>query len=264
MSRTFYFTGIKLLDHHDVRVERIDIGEKISVRCEILRVPEGLPLDCEVFLEAFDDAFLERFPMGPAASVRSFGPKVLDGLTVDARPRFRVKFVGRDVDGARLLVAVRENIRPEGQEGPGDALLPIVPKSEEDMEGELWRVEAPPAGGFEPQLWLSRDSGVYGDVEGGAPQVVSIILPAAVRQALNQVFLGEENVVEPHVRVRWLEFGVHLTGRQFPEPLSQGDSDAEQIREWIQDVVAEFSTKNRWSEVYAGARGLAGDAEVQS
>lgn len=262
MSRTLYFTGIHLLERSHVTLERIDVGNQITVSGTIHEVPRGLPPDCEVVLEAFDHVYLHRFKLGLAYGLTKFGPIAIEGLTLDARPRFRVKFVGRDEDGGRIILAVRENIRPEGEDGPSDSLLPILAKSGEALGGELWAVKSA-SGSYEPQLWLSKEAGLFHEVENGAKHTIGLILPAAIRIILSELFLREDQDAEGDIKEKWMEFGRRACGRAAPEASADRSEALEELQEWIDDVLAAFCKEQKWAEAYAEFRGQGAEAEVQ-
>jgi hypothetical protein len=214
MTRLLYFTGQRELDKSCVRLDTA-VGSDGKTRCSgiIDGLPDNLPEDATVVLEAYNATYLHRMILGPAHLVRSFSGHVLERLPADSPVRFRVKVATRDPEGFPVLLAARDRIKTVAEEARGESILPIRGKSNAEMRNELWRVERGEFAEGEFELWVNSEAGnLLADVKAGAPQVVGLILPMAVREILRALFLDGEQAAGDEVRERWLQMGESILG----------------------------------------------------
>jgi hypothetical protein len=210
----------------------------------------GLPDSAIVVVEAYHNAYLERFPAGTVGTVDLDGERVLTGLDPGDRPLFRVKVIGTDGAAGRLLAAIDE-VRPEAEDDGGVAgsLLPLVPKSRDVMGDEFWRVHFASAGDeLRPEVWVNRDvQGLFGMLQNQDPKVTALIMPEVFRQVLRGLVEDGEEWTDEGRLGQWLSLAKDLHPDEFEE-WDDDDREAsrQKRRDWVDQVVKGFARSHRF------------------
>jgi hypothetical protein len=171
--------------------------------------------------------------------------------------RFRVKVVDVESDLGRIL-AHREQIRPRAEENEDDdsgggvdrsreALLPVGFR---DLDGEVWRLNLDPA----PTLELNNRREEVESEFRHNPQFRALVLPAVFRQVLNRILVVDPLPLDEirsseRWEAKWLAFAEKFSSDPPPEAL--GD-EIEERRDWIDGVVAGFSSQHGFLSEFVG------------
>jgi hypothetical protein len=260
MTRLLYFTGQRELEKSCVRLDTF-VGSDGKTWCSgiIEGLPDDLPEDATIVLEAYNATYLHRMILGPAREAGSFSGHVLERLPEDCTVRFRVKIASRDQEGLPVLLAARDRIKTVSEDARGESILPIRGKSNADMRHELWRVEVGQLAEGDFELWVNADAGsLYGDVRGGKPSVIGLVLPMAVRTILEHLFLDREQGASDEVRERWLQMGESILGI----PRLDADvieDDLEETRGWVDRFIESLCARHSFPSTYEqSSSGVAG------
>jgi hypothetical protein len=243
-------------------VERRGEPTRFSATVNLRRY--GLPDTAGIVIEAYHNAYLERFAAGTVGQVDLEGERVLTGLESGDRPLFRVKVIGGDGSAGRLLAAIDE-VRPEAEDDGGAAgsLLPLVPKSREVMGDEFWRVHFAAAGDdLRPELWVNREvQGLFGMLQNQDPRVTALIMPEVFRQVLRGLVEDEAEWTDEGKLGQWLSLAKKLHPDAFAEwDAEDAESSRRKRREWVDQVVKGFAHVHRFFDRFheqlgAGAEG---------
>lgn len=239
-----YFTGRRKIYPRDVSITVGD-GEPphFSATADLSSHRAKLPDDARVVLECFDSFRMTRFDMGTVADCRLRDEPVLHGFREHDRPRFRLRVVEPAEAGA--ILAACDNVQArhpaDDDDEHGQSILPIVWKPDEEMRGELWRLQSGGASGHE--LWLNRTPELFRlSAQNGelAALVHGTIVPAALRELFRFEF---RHVEHGEIDASWAAFA-----RAFhhDEPPRMNDEDEEReeydaaIDDWIDRVIQGF------------------------
>lgn len=264
MTRLLYFTGQRELDKSCVRLDT-SVGSDGKTRCSgiIEGLPDDLPDDATVVLEAYNATYLHRMILGPARHAGAFSGHVLERLPADSPVRFRVKVATRDPEGFPVLLAARDRIKTVAEEARGESILPIRGKSNAEMRHELWRVESGELAQGEFELWVNAEAGnLLADVKAGTPHVVGLILPMAVREILRALFLDGEQAASDEVRERWLQMGESILG---VARLDVGaiEDEPQEAHAWVDRFVESLCARHSFHAIFAPGPSFAAGGEQQ-
>ena len=251
MTKPLFFTGRKDIARGDVAVRLVERrGEPTRFSATVSLGRYGLPDAATVVVEAYHNAYFERFPAGTVGAIDLDGERVLTNLEAGDRPLFRVKVIGADGGAGRLLAAIDE-VRPEAEDDGGAAgsLLPLVPKSREVMGDEFWRVHFASAGDeVRPELWVNRDvQGLFGMLQNQDPKVTALIMPEVFRQVLRGLVEDGDEWTDEGRLGDWLALAKEFHPDEF-EDWDPDDADASRRkrRDWIDQVVKGFARAHRF------------------
>jgi hypothetical protein len=255
MTRVLYFTGQRELDKSCLRID-IDSSASPVLRCSgvVDGLPEDLPADADVILEAENSMYLHRFHLGSVQTVGSFSGLVLERLTPDVggkiKVSFRLKVVCRDPDGFPVLLASRAGIKTESDKARGESILPIVGKSNDAMRSELWRVEAGQLGDGDFELWVNSEAGsLCEDIKAGRGAAIALVLPMAVRIILHRVFLDRQGLFGEDVKERWQQMADNVLGIGRID-IAIDEDGMDEVKEWAERFVEKFCTRHALKDMY--------------
>jgi len=251
VSKPLFFTGRKEIARGDVSVRLVERrGEPTRFSAAVNLGRYGLPDAATVVVEAYHNAYFERFPAGTIGAIDLDGDRVLTGLEPGDRPLFRVKVIGADGAAGRLLAAIDE-VRPEaeGDGGAAGSLLPLVPKSREVMGDEFWRVHFAFAGDeIRPELWVNRDvQSLFAMLQNQDPKVTSLIMPEVFRQVLRGLVEDGEDWTDEGRLGQWLALAKEFYPDEFEGWDSEDvESSRRKRRDWVDQVVKGFARAHRF------------------
>jgi hypothetical protein len=255
MSKPLFFTGRKEIARPDVVIRLFERrGELSRFEAQINLSGYTLPPDAFVVVEAYHNAYLERFAVGIVGKLETDRAQALTGLEPGDRPHFRVKVIASDGTTAGRLLAAIDEVRPatEDDSGAAGSLLPLVPKSREVMGDEFWRVHFLAADELQPELWINRDvHGLFAALQNQDPKVTGLIMPEVLRQVLRGLVEDGAPWTEEGKLGQWL----NLAKRFHPDEYEEWDdgvleASRQRRREWVDAVVTRFATSHRFFERY--------------
>ncbi len=259
MKRRINYTGRKRIEHARAQLELVEQpGKPMKFTGHLDLTGLGLPETAHVIIEAYHKESTQRFECGTVGHIQFPDDTTLTEVDVAGSYLFRVKVVDREGNGSKLI-ATAEKIQPKepGEpDGSRDFLLKVVTR--EDTRGIPWKVELDPDGNVKPILVINnRIPGVQEKMR-TSPVFRGLILPAAIREVLNFIFLTKENqdTDEGSWQAKWLSFASDVTNGEKDVP---NDDDAD-IPGWINDVVSGFSTRHVLCEKLALVEEVTGDA----
>ena len=237
MPRIF-FTGRRQIARGDISLV-FHPGQPPAFEASInlSRHRRSLPSSVRVFVEAYHNTMLQRFDFGVPSDCRPRETLVLTNFDEWDRPRFRVRVVGTgDQLGVILASCDRvDAIEPGESDEGGRSMLQLYPKPDSEMSGELWKI-ASAGGGY--QLWYNKDvSQLAARIKGREPDVLGLILPAAIREILAREHLWDGISAEAN---EWTRFAQRVSGEPFPQPRDPGGISQNDVEEWIDNVIAAF------------------------
>ncbi len=253
MPRIF-FTGRKKIDRGDVSVlYRPCRPPEFQATIDLSKHSRRLPANARVVVEAFHNTMLQRFDFGTVSDCRPREPLLLTNFDEWDRPRFRVLVIGENPEPGVLLAACDniDVVEPEMTYSGGRSMLKLFPKPDRDMHGELWKL-AEIGGAF--QLWYNQDVLRFAaGIKSKNPDILGMILPAAIREILSRTHLWGEVSVES---TEWTSFAISLCGEGPPAGAADGAAPTEKdVEDWIDRVIASFC-RNRGRFVERIAAGM--------
>jgi hypothetical protein len=238
MPRVF-FTGRKKISKDEVSIVfRPGRPPEFSARIDLSKHRRTLPAGAKVVVEAYHNTMLQRFDFGTVADCRPRGELLLTNFDEWDRPRFRVRVVDLSSDLGAVLGACEriDAVYPDEASGGGRSLLKLLPRPESHMHGELWRIE-PDGAGF--QLAYNKDlSWLERSIKAREPQVLGLILPAALREILSRELLWGQ--VGSDETSEWIDLAQSISSQPPPSPSVDGEPIRDDVEDWINEVVACF------------------------
>lgn len=237
---TLYFTGRETIDRQDVAVvlQPARPHSSFAARLDLSRYK--LPMEARVWVEGYHNTSHQRFDFGTVGDCRPPDDLRLTRFDPDDRPKFRVKVVIEEGD-AGLLLAARDRVEavvPSEDDSGGQSLLPIRPKGDDAMRGQLWTLYDDGSGGYE--LWYNKEAPGLRDRIAGEkdPLVLGLIIPPAFRSILERELLHD--IRRRNEASEWVRMAADLLGGDMPPPF---DSQAEEasrgrIEGWIADATS--------------------------
>lgn len=253
MSRPLFFTGRREISRAHVFIGLTESrGKPSRFRAQIELSAYNLPADARVVVEAYHNAYLERFSMGTVQAINQ-AERELHGLEPGDRPHFRAKVIGTDGPAGRLLAAIDE-VRPatEDDAGAAGSLLPLVPKTREQMGDEFWHVHFVAADEPQPELWVNRDvQGLFAALQNQDPRVTALIMPEIFRQVLRGLVEDGCPWTDEGRVGQWLTLANGFHPEEFQEWDDEvRDSSRQHRREWVDEVVKRFAAAHRFFDRY--------------
>src|SRR5687768_13812161 len=113
MSKPLFFTGRKEISREHVVIRLLEKhGKPSSFQAQIDLSTYPLPADADVVVEAYHNAYLERFRLGTVSTLKSEQIEELTEMEPGDRPLFRVKVIASDEHTAGRLLAAIDEVRP--------------------------------------------------------------------------------------------------------------------------------------------------------
>lgn len=259
MKRRINYTGRKRIEHAKTQLELVEQpGKPMRFVGHLDLTGLDLPETAHVIVEAYHKESTQRFECGTVGHIQFPDDTTLTEVDVAGSYLFRVKVVDREGNGSKLL-ATAEKIQPKEPnepDGSRDFLLKVLHR--EDTGGIPWKLEMDPDGDVKPILVINTKVTAGQDKMRTSPVFRGLILPAAIREVLNFIFLTRENEdpEEGSWQTKWLSFAAAVTNGDTEVPTS----DDPDIPSWINDVVSGFSTRHALCEKLALAEEVTSDA----
>ena len=237
MPRIF-FTGRRKIARSDVSVLfRPGRPPEFQATIDLSKHHRKLPETAKVFVEAYHNTMLQRFDFGTVADCRPRDALSLTNFDEWDRPHFRVLVVGGGEDPGVLLAACDhvDVVEPEMTYAGGRSMLKLFPKPDREMHGELWKI-AQIGGAY--QLWYNQDIPRFAaGIKSKHPDVLGMILPAAIREILARTHLWGEVSVE---QTEWTGFATTICGEGPPVGEDGASPSTDDIADWIDHAIAAF------------------------
>jgi hypothetical protein len=253
MSKPLFFTGRKNITREDVAIRFLEqSGEVSRFEPQIDLSSYDLPTEAAVIVEAYHNAYLERFSVGTVASIDT-SPRQLTDLEPGDRPHFRVKVIASEGVSGRLLAAIDE-VRPDTEDdtGAGGALLPLMRKTQQEMGHELWRVHFVSTDERQPELWINTDfRGLFAGIQNQDPKITALIMPEILRQVLSGLVDDGQSWTDEGTLGKWLALAKEFHPDEF-DPWEEEDRENSRLKrnEWVGRIVRQFAAKHRFFDRY--------------
>jgi len=243
MIRRINFTGRKKILREDARVSvRPDTDGMLTFDAALSLADYELPQDAQIFVEAYRQTTLMRFPHGTVAAPqppRDVPRRLTEFPTPDAL-LFRVKVTSAG-ERAGVLLAEGDRIPVSGDEEQPDNRIALLPPAPADLGQEIWRVDL-----SGPLLLVNNRLGDWKAVA-ASPLFRSLVYPAALRQVLTHMLIVErmDDPDDPNsLQSRWVAFA---KGLGVGDPPAQ-DADDDEKADWINEAVESFARLHQMSD----------------
>jgi hypothetical protein len=246
MIRRINFTGRKKIVRDDTLISvRPDTDGVLVFDATLILDGYELPPEARVFLEAYRQTTLMRFPHGTVAAPqppRDLNRRLSEFPTSEGL-LFRVKVTSTG-ERAGVLLAEADRIPVSDDKEQPDNRIALLPPVGQDLGQETWRLDFSGTNG--PQLLVNNRLGDW-KIVAASPLFRSLVYSAAMRQVLWQVYKIEEvrHTDDPDSwGSRWLRFAASLPRTGNP-PDSENDNEWD---EWITKAVESFARQHQMSE----------------
>ena len=241
MSRSIFLTGRRKLKHGDLFLSIWDDAGGFPVIKVDLRLDKyKLPAAAIVTVDAYSTVYYQRMSLGSVGEWAEPKTVRLEEMSKGDRPVFRVK-VTDHVTGR--LLAANDRVVPIARGTPAEnqrCILPIEWKSNEEMGGEVWRVNL-----VDKVLLLNNDvPGLFLQTQQHDPRFESFVLPAALREVLRQVFITDDEDLDEESE--WFVFARSILSDNPPERHQDDDIYRSEKSDWIDNVVRRFCEKQQY------------------
>ena len=242
MLRTLNFTGRRKIPREAVQVTlRRGAAGEITFDADLGLEAFGFPNHAQIFVEAFFKTNTERFAWGTIGEMQVPADRRLKRLAQAELARFRLKIVEPANEDFGRLLAVADNITPEGLLGGEKRRIALFRVNPTDTLTErVWQVSFDSGG---PILDLNR--GIANIKERVRDEsFMALVFPAIIQRVYQQVFEdGYYDAEDDHDswQARWLRFGKQLAARAVEVPLE--DVPGPDQEHWVQDVITGWSRR---------------------
>ena len=115
MARKFNYTGRRKIAQKDVQIELIRVSEGLAFDAKLELDTYDLPLDAQVWVEAYRRASRMHFPFGTKSTLQTPADRLLTEFDSSDAIQFRVRVTAVGDEHGKLL-AVADRIKPAATE----------------------------------------------------------------------------------------------------------------------------------------------------
>lgn len=236
ISRHINHTGRRKIKHSEVEIAMIDQGEKPpSFQATFNLDLEQLPLEADLFVEAYHRNTSQRFNFGTAGAPLAPSDTTLTDIDLSGPTLFRVKVVDNSESIGRLIASA-ERLSPKDEDTEEQRASLLIFKSLPEMGNLTWKLSFNEE--HKPVLCINNRIPEAKHQLMHNPLFQSLVLPAAFREVLLYILWSEDDEpTEDTWHSQWIEFSNKLA--QEDCPIAEGDCD--RLMGWIDDVVRAFS-----------------------
>jgi hypothetical protein len=238
VQRRVNHTGRKRINRQNVEINLTERpGEPPGFATSLQLSDLDLPTDAPVLIEAYQLSSYQRFHCGTVGSFELPDDTTLRELDPGSPIYFRVKVLDPGQTNGLILASV-SGIRPSNEEPGEDGRDSILLVGTKDVGSVPWHLEIDNE--VRPKLLLNfRIPGVI-DRIGHDPVFQGLVFPGVIREILAWIFWNEEGGWSDDDGDSWQNLWIKFAERVLGEP-SPENGTPEEIRRWIDDVVAAFS-----------------------
>ena len=188
-----------------------------------------------------------RFSFGTVGGLTTPSDTALSDFDSPDAILFRVRVTSTDGTGGKLL-AEADRIRGHRAEEIEETREPLLWVKAEELGAEVWRLEI----SDRPRLLINRELWDWKAVS-RAPQFVSLVYPAVLREILSFILLQEKYFDLDDTgdwRSRWLRFSSLVPGA--PD-IPEEKEDIDELKEWINEIVSAFCRQQKMMDRFVSA-----------
>jgi len=242
MIRRFNYTGRRKIPRSRASISLNQTPDGLLAFNAVIQF-EGLslPVNANIFIEAYRRAYFRRFPCGAVSDPKLPNNCILDGLDPNSLVMFRIKVT--DKKGRILAVADRIIPRRTG-EGQANRLC-LLPVDFVDLGQSIWRLDL--ASDW-PSLQLNNRVENIREIARSDSSFLTLVYPEVVRQILRKIVV-EEDHTDPDTdpddwKSRWLGFVIELLGHKQLPPSGDSEPVMQEKMKWIDDAVEGFCSNH--------------------
>ncbi|MCY3783975.1 MAG: hypothetical protein OXG79_09340 [Chloroflexi bacterium] len=198
----------------------------------------GFPPDARVRVEAWRSNAVQRWDYGTVGALTPPSAEQRRMTEVPESSQFRVLVVAGD--GSGRLLGHMPSIKPVL---PLRSLLPVREVDEDELGGEIWRVDF--GDGDLPELWVNRAVGGISEFVRTNKDFRALVMPAVLRVILTRILIDERADPEDGESAweGWFRLASNLLpDADVPRIESNGEAnDLSEARSWIDSVVGAFA-----------------------
>lgn len=254
--RRLNYTNRKRLKLGDISIivrASKDIAPSFGARLDLSDY--SFPPDANVFIEAYRQAMLMRFPCGTVGALICSDNQTLKQFESTEDVLFRVKVVAA-CGNAGIILGEADQIRPSTEEQRSENREPLLPVHYDPGLRDLpFRLS------FEGEKPVILINGTIPGREsfGSSTEFLALVFPQILREILTRVLLIEQwefdstegltpDYEDDDWRNQWLRFSLNIPGvTNIPPPDEKGEQ--ERIS-WIDDTVAAFARRLQVMEAF--------------
>ncbi|MHA1409927.1 MAG: hypothetical protein ACTSQY_06425 [Candidatus Odinarchaeia archaeon] len=242
MLRRLNYTSRKRINKSNIKISIIGEAEEKSFIVSADFNDLTLPGESKIYIEAYYRMMeSQRYFFGTINKFSHPDDTSLGVLGLTANLKFRIVIVD---DNGKILSSA-ENIKIEGAVKE-DSLLPV---DKDDLEYLLWNIKMEGEDGG-PILVLNEKIPAIKTVAAHDPRFIHSVYPAVLREILTHIAV-HSNIDLHSPDVDWQSNWILFSERIFIPPPEGRYSDAKnEIIEWIEGVVKEFSRRRKkdWND----------------
>ena len=233
-------TGRKKLGNSEVDIKLDSSSTPPSFTAEMDFGKYNFPAEADIYIEAYHRNTLQRFSFGTVAAPAHPESTLLSEIDLSGPTLFRVKVVDQSEHASRLL-ALADRVMPSDDNDENQKASLMIFKS--TPLGELsWKMSYNDSN--KPVLCINSRIPQGKDQLLHNPFFQSLIIPAAFREVLLYILWEQEeddDVSEDSWQKKWMDFAEEIATYDKPH-------EEDQLYDWIDDVVSEFSNQHKFSE----------------
>ena len=198
----------------------------------------GFPPDARVRVEAWRSNAVQRWDYGAVCALTPPSAEQRRMTEVPQSSQFRVLVVAGD--GSGRLLGHAPSIKPIL---PLRSLLPVREVGDDELSGEIWRVEF--GDGELPELLVNSAVGGISEIVRGNRDFRALVMPAVLRVILTRILIDER--ADPDDGESAWEGWFRLASNLLPDAeiprleSSEEGTDLSEARGWIDAVVGAFA-----------------------
>lgn len=234
-------TGRKRILREDARVSIEELSDgSLSFTARLNLLEYALPLNALVFIEAYRQSTLMRFPFGTVDDPRPSQPPILAEFRQPDGLLFRVKIINAATQHGMLL-AEGEIPVSNDKERPEDRIALLPPRAG-NLGSEIWRLDFTTS----PELVVNEK---LPDWKGMVQtlQFRSFVFPVAIRQVLERIYWSQDSPAvddESSWSYNWVRFAESIPGIEKCPPT--GEENELEWTEWVNSVCERFADQHEF------------------
>jgi hypothetical protein len=205
MKRRFNYTGRKKIgsDRISITLVHDENNEIQSFNARINLGDMKLPIDANVYIDAYHKTESKRFDFGNVINLSSRQETTLVGLAYAGQLKFKVVVVDKSAEHGKIL-AIADEIHPTA--APTKSILPVFFK---DIGQRIWMLDFSGSEGA-PVLLINKKIPNIENIAKSNPQFIMFVYPSVIKEILIKIIFIDrvDSINDPSIDWHrdWLDF----------------------------------------------------------
>ncbi len=251
--RRFNFTGRQSIKWQDAQITLYEQDRTAPAQfdADLDLTSYELEGNAGVYVEAYRQSVLMRFPYGTVDRVLPPSDRLLTGFDSANDVLFRVKVTSVETPQG-LLLAEASGIRPRRPDQIEESRMPLLPvRPDPDLERQIYRLEF----SDHTTLLINPNVGNWPELA-RQPGFIALVYPAVLREILTRILVADQfkELDDPgNWQSQWLNYAMRLPGViEIPDDIEDKDACYDWVEEAVQSFCRRFDLLQIFNEYMEG------------